>query len=220
MFEDKYKLIEQELIKVKKNLEVNLDKLPKEDLPFIEPHLVALYFQTYFLTAHGFHNPGLIMCGVLLEALVKQRLYESGISDNKIEKMDFGKAITECEKMKILGKEEIEFLRNKKDKLRNPYLHYNQIKLTEKIQVPLGQIPLDKLKEFILKVSKGELTEQEARNQIFKNSNPKLKSSKEFRPLGQVIKSQIDEEIAIPTFLEIDNFLRSFCKKYFNYANK
>ena len=119
LFDDKEKLIKKELENLRDKLEINLDKLPNEELPFMEPHLKALYFQVYFLTAYGFHNPALTMCGVLLEALIKQRIFDNGVSDEKIEEMDFGVAIKECSKRKIISEEELNFLKDKKNKLRN-----------------------------------------------------------------------------------------------------
>jgi len=224
LFEDKDKLIQNELKNLKDKLEVNLIKLPNEELPFMEPHLRALYFQTYFLIAYGFNNSSLVMCGVLLESLIKQRLFDKGISDDEIEKMDLGNVIKRCCKEKIISKEEIDFLKDKKDKLRNPYIHYNQFKLTKGMQtlgwVAPGNETVQRLIELDKKVKEGLLTEKEAQMELIKGMTPKVISSKEVRAVAQTFKTDIDEKIAIPTFLEIDKFIREFADKYFKTENK
>ena len=49
IYSDKEKFIEDYLSNVRKNLSENLDKIPNKELPFMEPHLRALYFEIYFL---------------------------------------------------------------------------------------------------------------------------------------------------------------------------
>jgi len=223
LFDNKEKFIQRELKNLRNKLEVNLDKLPNEELPFMEPHLRALYFQVYFLTAYGFNNPALTMCGVLLEALIKQRIFDSGVPDEKIERMYFGGAIEECSKKEIISNEEVNFLKNNKNKLRNNYIHYNQFKLTKGIQAPGWRAPghevVQKLIELDRKVKKGLLTEKEARIELVKGMEPRIISSKDARAVAQTFKSEIDERIAIPTFLKIDKFVREFAKKYFSIKN-
>jgi len=54
--------------------------------------------------------------GVLLEALAKEVLSKNHLHDEELEQMDF--------------------LDEKRRVLRNPYLHFNQIRLTKDILVP------------------------------------------------------------------------------------
>ena len=48
---------------------------------------------------------------------------------------------------------------------------------------------------------------------------PKLKSSKEFRPMAQIAKSEKEREQTLPIFLEIDKFIREFAEKHFKPKN-
>ena len=157
---DKDELIKRELESMKLNLTKNLDKLPNEELPFMEPHLRALYFETYFLLAKGFYNASLVLCGILLENLIKEKLFNENISDEKLENMTFGQSIVKAEKLKTLNKDEINFLEEKKKVIRNPYAHYNKMKLSKGIYFPMWKIdnPVEKLVALGGKVKRGERT--------------------------------------------------------------
>ncbi|MFZ5955661.1 MAG: hypothetical protein ACOYT4_04495 [Nanoarchaeota archaeon] len=218
LFDDKNKLVEIELENLKVKLNENLDKLPNEELPFMESHLRALYFQTYFLTAYGFYNASLVLCGILLETITKERLFNEGIKDEEIEKMNFGNAIFKCQSLNYLSQEELNFLKSKRDELRNPYAHYNKIKLTKGKYVLAGEVLniVEELKELDGLVRSGKITEEQARKKLIKKGQPlMLKSSKEFRPIAHILKSEEDKSQAIPIFLEIDKFVRAFAVKYF-----
>lgn len=217
LFDDKDKLIEIELDNLKTKLNENLDKLPNEELPFMESHLRALYFQIYFLTAYGFHNASLVLCGILLEAVVKERLFNEGIKDEELERMTFGDTISKCKSINCLNEEELKFLESKRDELRNPYAHYNKIKLTKDKYVPTWEVPnaVEKLIELDGLVTSGKITEEQARKELIKGQPLMFKSSKEFRPIAQILKSEEDKTKAIPIFLEIDKFVRNFAVKYF-----
>src|SRR3989344_102884 len=123
LYSDKNKLIEIELENVKKIMSERLDKLPNNELPFMEPHLRALYFETYFLIAKGFNNASLVLMGILLENIIKEKL--------------------------------------------------------------------------------------------IKGVKPELVSSKEFRPVSQIAKSEKEKLQVIDEFLEVDKFVRNFAEKYF-----
>ncbi|MFA6023090.1 MAG: hypothetical protein WC781_03305 [Candidatus Pacearchaeota archaeon] len=217
LFEDKNKLIEIELENLKVKLNENLDKLPNEELPFMESHLRALYFQAYFLTAYGFYNASLVLCGILLEVITKEKLFIEGVKDEEIEKMNFGNAISKCKSLNCLIPEELNFLESKRDELRNPYAHYNKIKLTKDKYVPTWEVPnaVEKLIELAGLVTSGKITEEQARKELIKGQPLMFKSSKEFRPIAQAVKSEEDKIKAIPIFLEIDKFVREFAIKYF-----
>jgi len=217
LFGDKDELIKKELENLKVKLNENLDKLPNEELPFMEPHLRALYFQTYFLVAYGFYNAALVLCGILLETITKERLFNEGIKDEELERTNFGGAISRCKSMNLLDENELNFLESKRDELRNPYAHYNKIKLTEGKYVPTWEVPniVEKLKELDGLVTSGKITEEQARKELIKNQPIMFKSSKEFRPIAQVLKSEEDKTKTIPIFLEVDRFVRNFAIRYF-----
>ena len=64
-------------------------------------------------------------------------------------------------------------------------------------------------------MTSGKITEEQARKELIKNQPIMFKSSKEFRPIAQVLKSEEDKIKAIPIFLEVDKFIRNFAVKYF-----
>jgi hypothetical protein len=218
IYENKEKLIESELKRIKNIMSKMLDNLPNEELPFMENHLRALYFETYFLLIEGFYNASLVMCGILLENLVKERLFNKGVKDKQLEKMTFGEAIKKCKEKDFLTQNELVFLKEKKEKLRDPYAHYNKIKLSKGVYFAVGKIknPVKKLIELSKMVKRGEITEAQVRQKLVEGTTPKLMSSEEFRPISQIAKSQIESTgYALMRFLEADKFLREFAEKYF-----
>ena len=218
IYSDKEQAIENILKETKINLLKTLDQLPNEELPFMEPHLRALYFQTYFLLAEGAYKPSLVFCGILLENVLKEKLFLHGVLDEDLENMNFGNAIERAKRMNILKDEELTFLENKKDTLRNPYAHYNKMKLSKGIYYPAWKVPnpSKKLIELIERVQKGELTESEARRELIKGIQPELLSSAEFRPLAHLVTSNLEKDgFALSTFLEVDKFVRKFAEDYF-----
>lgn len=223
LWDNKEELIELRLKEIKKNLDKNLNGLPKDELPFMEPHLRALYFQTYFLLAEGSYNASLVLGGIFLENITKERLFIQGIKDEELEEMNFGRTLQKCEEMKSLDKEEFDFLRNKKEKLRNPYAHYNKMKLSHGKEYYIWKIenPVDKLIRLQEKVNKGEITEAQARQELIKGKEPEIMTSKDFRPIAHMAKTQLEEDgLALSTFLEIDKFARVFAEKYFKPKEK
>jgi hypothetical protein len=107
----------------------------------MEPHLLALYRETYFTTLLGFHNVSIIMQGVLLEALVKEIIYSREQADFQ---KPFGAAIKRCETEGYLDSDEIEFLTSFKDLIRNLYQHTDIKTLTRGKSVPGWKIRIDK----------------------------------------------------------------------------
>jgi hypothetical protein len=213
---DKEKLIESEAVILKDVMSKMLDKLPTDELPFMEPHLRALYFETYFLLAKGFYNAPLVLMGILLENIVKEKLFMEGIKDEELENMNFGEALKKVKP--FLSDEENKFLTDKKENLRNPYAHFNKMKLSEGVYIPSWKIenPLEKLISLDKRVMAGEITEAQARQEFISGINPQPMSSKEFRPIAHIVKNMLEEDgFAIFTFLEIDKFTRSFAEKYF-----
>ena len=216
---DKEKFVGNILRDRKNNLLENIDKLPNEELPFMEPHLRALYFETYFLLAKGFYNASLVLMGILLENVIKEKLFMEGTKDEELEKINFGVALN---KIKLfISDEEFKFLDDRKLRLRNPYAHYNKMKLSEGIYFPAWTIenPVQKLIALQERVNKGELTEAQARQELIKGVEPELMSSKEFRPISQIAKSEKEKSQVTDVFLEIDGFIREFAEKYFKPKN-
>ena|SRR3989344_8293229 len=217
IFGNKEKFIEEYLNDKREKLFENLNKLPNKELPFMESHLRALYFQTYFLLAEGFYNVALVLMGILLETLTKERLFMNSVTDANLEKMNFYGAIKECKERELLTSEELNFLKTINIELRDPYIHYNKMKLSEGASFLGGKIinPVGKIISLLEKTLKGELTDKEAKKELIKDVKFEPMTSKDFRPLAQMGKSEFENKEAINIFLEVDKFTREFAKKYF-----
>jgi len=216
LYEDIDKSINDYLENMKKTLYENLPKLPNEELPFMECHLRALYFQAHYLTAEGFYNASLVLCGILLESLVKEELFIKGVSDKELEdNMGFGGAINRAKKMNLLSDKEIAFLESKKDSLRNSYAHYNKMKLSDEFQSYVFKVPIERLKNILERTMKGETTDSQSRQELINGIEPETMTPKEFRPLAQMGKVEFENRFAIDVFLEIDKFTREFAIKHF-----
>ena len=183
----------------------------------MEPHLRALYFEIYFLLAQKFYNASLVLMGILLESMIKEKLHLEKILDDELEEMNFGQAIKKCRNDNILTKLELDFLEDRNKKLRKPYAHYNKMKLSQGIYFQTHKIsnPVKKIIELHEKVLRGELTEKQSQEELMKDTKPEFMSSKEFRPLAQIAKNEREKREAINVFLEIDKFVREFSEKYF-----
>ena len=216
---DKEKLIENELANTREIMSKTLDKLPNKELPFMEPHLRSLYFETYFLLAKGFYNASLVLMGILLENVIKEKLFMEGTKDEELEKINFGVALTKIKP--FISDEEFKFLDDRKLRLRNPYAHYNKMKLSEGIYFPVWTVenPVQKLIALQERVNKGELAEAQARQELIKGVEPELMSSKEFRPISQIAKCEKEKSQVTDVFSEIDGFIREFTEKYFKPKN-
>jgi len=175
----------------------------------MEPHLRALYFETYIITMLGFDNASLIMQGVLLEALVKDYIF---MKEGKDFEEEFGPAIKKCETCKYLNEEEIKFLRTFKNNIRNQYQHVDIKKISKGIKLKAWKIPIDnvlnveKFHETLEKISRGEMKSQ-------------FVGYDELRPSGFLVKTVLDKKRALAQFLETDKFVRGFAEKYFKPAS-
>lgn len=185
----------------------NISRMPPLDnLPHMEPHLRQLYLETYYVTLVGLHNVSIVMQGVLLEALVKEVIFENERRDFQ---EPFGPAIRRCEKNGYLTGDEIKFLDDFKDGIRNLYQHVDIKKLTENMYVGAWKIKIDS------KDPGGSIIKalEEIRKGI--RGLPELITYDDLRPVGAIIKEGIDKRRSLPLFIKVDDFVRTLCKKYF-----
>lgn len=179
-----------------------LSKLPKEQLPHCEPRIRVLYFETYFLVSLAFHNASIVMCGVLLEAVLKDILYFKEKFDEEIEFYD---AIEKCKKGGYITKEEASWLHDVRKRIRNLYVHARVgevVKIAAKMAGIEGKVLDVGFRGWEFNLETGETTEK-----IFYGS--------ELRPIDLLAKTKIDEQISLPLFLKVDEFTRAVCKRHF-----
>lgn len=203
--QEEQKYLEMLLGNLEKTALKRLEMLPNpHEIPFMEPHLRALYFETYNLTAFGFNNASLVMQGVLLEAFVKEVIY---YKEGKDFKGEFGPAIQRCDEKEYLGPKEIDFLRRFKNNIRNRYQHTDIEEISAGIKFPAWKVrPEDVLDKDKITAIKKKIREGTLK--------PEFLGRDELRPLGFLAKSKVDE-MAIPQFMETDKFVRAMAEKHF-----
>ena len=197
-----------------------LKQLPDEELPHVETRIRKLYFETYSLCVLGFHNSTIIMCGVLCEALLKDLIYDKEKKEaHEIPEIGeryatFGRVINFCFKKKYINSEEKGWFLRIKEEIRDIYQHGNVKKIVTK---KIGGPP-------ICRAQRIKIPENSTGEELFKIlkdvvKNPQINeliSGEEMRPIYDITKGMIDEQISLPLFLEVDKFLRSFAIKYFD----
>jgi hypothetical protein len=190
----------------------NISRMPSSDnLPQMEPHLLALYNETYYVTLLGLHNVSIIMQGVLLEVLVKEIIYDK----EKVEfQKPFGPAIKKCENKGYLDAQEIRFLKDFKNAIRNIYQHVDIKKLTQGLTVAGWRIKIDK-NDVAGSLLRGIKAVKEGRA-----GPPTPMTTKKLRPVGYIIKETIDRRRSLPLFQEVDKFVKDMLLKYLSPAKK
>lgn len=203
IYEDPESAVE-DFFKSTKNLAIErLGKLPKEQLPPCEPRIRALYFETYYLVSLAFHNASIVMCGVLLEALLKDILYFKEEFDKEIEFFD---AIEKCKGAGYIMEEEASWLHEVRTEIRNLYVHFNVgeiAKSAAKMFGIEGEVLDVGFRGWDLNLETGEITE-------------KIFYGDELRSIYLLAKVRIDEKRSTPLFLEVDKFTRDMCKRHFS----
>lgn len=190
-----------------------LGKLPSDDLSiYAEPRLRKLYHETYFLVSLGMHNASIVMCGVLLEALLKEVIYNKAgkeLSDIVGEKnANLGRAINFCYYKRYITENDQIWLKEVKDDIRNKYLHSNVGTISKGAVFEVWSI-FHKTPEELLSIL------QDIRSGKIELPPPKLMTGDDLRVISDIAKGQIDEKRSLPFFLEVDKFVREIIKKHF-----
>ncbi len=111
------------------------------DIPEIAtPTISSLYDEIRECILLGLNGAAISLSAILIEFALKYAIvkFNKGKAYDKkewdrIENIELGEAIIEAKKLGILNDVWVELLDDFKDKLRNPYLHYNIKKITENV---------------------------------------------------------------------------------------
>ena len=176
-------------------------ELPHE--PVLEPGLQALYEDCYQTLLIGRFNGAIVLMGLLLEALMKERIRLKSGQDFK---GAYGACIKIIEEQKIIDPKDLYFLRKFKDQIRNPYAHFDESKIVEGRIVKGWEIPFDEL----LNPEKFEKTfaaikSGERKPLLLSATHPALRS---------VVKLTDDRRRAIALFNQVYDFLLAFRIRY------
>lgn len=199
--------LEEQIEKIRKRGLENCDYLLAMDkLPHMEPRLRQIHLEAYLMTLLGFPNISIIMQGVLLEALVKEIIYDK---EKKDFRGSYGSAINHCRDKGYITEDEFKFLDEFREKIRNIYQHIDVTELTKASYAKVYRIPVNREDPL------GSIISGVEEVLIGKAKPPKKMTVDELRPLGAIIKQKIDEETYLIQFLYVDYFVRKTCRKYF-----
>jgi hypothetical protein len=169
------------------------------------PRLFFLYEECYHTLLIGKNNASIVLMGVLLESLMKERIQlKLGIDFDK----DYGRCLDKIERERLMEPRDTFFLRWFKDVVRNLYIHGDEAKILEGILVPVyplefkGELSLKKLEDSFNKVKSGE-------------QKPKLLPASEVPAIRSVVKQAYDKKRAIELFNQVYDFLLLSNIKYF-----
>ncbi|MBS3122537.1 hypothetical protein J4434_06670 [Candidatus Woesearchaeota archaeon] len=181
------KEIRAELEGMRINAFNNNKLIPSNKIDLGSSRLNLLYQELHQLVLFGFGNASIVMCGVFLEALLKEILFIKGHYDYK-RKMDFYLAIKECKQ--YLLKKQYDDLHYIRTIIRNPYQHHNLKQLFGEINfkgVKVNKLGVSPVKDI---------------------------SSNELRPLETIAKLRCDAETFIPLFRYCHYTAKKHSKRY------
>ena len=151
----------------------------------------------------GRYNASIVMMGILIEAIVKERIYlKLGIECTK----PLGPCLKQIKEHKLMDVEDITFLYKFKDIVRNPYQHVDDKEIMRDIQSPIWEIKfnnIDEMKSQIESVKAGKI-------------KPTIVKVSDNRAILPIFKQEHDSKTAIPLFNKVYDFMLRCNLKYFN----
>lgn len=170
------------------------------------PRLYFLYEDCYHTLLMGKYNASIVLMGVLLEALMKERIW---LKLNVEPRVAYGGCLEIIKKNKLMDAEDTSFLKKFKDEIRNPYQHADDTQIVEGMGFYLAYaIPLDKsesvakqLEQGIKNVKNGKL-----KPVLIPVTNPLIRD---------IAKKEHDRKRVVDLFNQVYDFLLSSKIKYF-----
>ena len=159
------------------------------------PPLTSLYAEIRECILFGLNGAAITLSAILVEFAIKHAIidhtkgvevYDKGEWD-RIEARELGKVIDEAAKLKLFDDDEIKRLKTFKDKVRNPYLHYNIKKITTGAVMPEASAYDTKTKKIVKKYN------------LKAEDNPFL---------WQLAKKHIDEQTVLDYFRFADSVVK------------
>lgn len=171
------------------------------------PRLYFLYMDCYHTLLVGRYNASIVMMGVLVEAILKEIIL---LATGEEFKNELGPCLKKISDNGLMTNNEISFLKQFKNHIRNPYQHANDREILEGTKYPV--IPFkrksgssnDDLLHFLEKVNAG----------LIKPIYVSASDSPALRPFS---KQAYDPHKAVELFNEIHDFLFVCNVRYFNH---
>jgi hypothetical protein len=155
-----------------------------------DPELFSLYLDCYQTLLIGRYNASIVMMGLLVEKIAENVLY---LKLGKYVKGPLGNRLNVIEENNLMDLNDIRFISNFKDRIRNRYQHLDYKKILEGIECPVWKFNYTDAEDMLSKIEKcksGEIA-------------PTLVDVSEMRALWAMYKEKYDSEIAITLFNEI-----------------
>lgn len=159
------------------------------------PGLYFLYEDCYYTLLIGRYNASIVLMGLLLEALMKERIR---LKTGKDLRGPYEQCLREIEKKGLMEPRDIYFLRQFKEKIRNPYAHFDELEIVSGMTVPVWEIPTtdlapEKLKKILDSIKAGQF-----KPKLVQATHPALRS---------IAKQAYDSKSAIALFNQVYDFL-------------
>ena len=168
------------------------------------PRLSFLYEDCYHSLLIGRYNASIVLIGVLLEAIMKERIYlKCGVDF----KGPYGSCLKKIESERLMEPKDIFFLKKFKDEVRNLYQHSDESSILRGAfvrawPIEIKDLSLDKLEKVQKDIITGKL-------------KPKLFSAADTPAIRSVVKQFYDRDRAISLFNQVYDFLITAKIKYF-----
>jgi hypothetical protein len=177
--------------------EIHINELP-------HPQLYFLYEDCYHTLLIGKFNASIVLMGILLEAIMKERIR---LKLGKDFVGPYGACLKVIKEKKLMDRNDILFLRRFKDDVRNPYTHVDESQLLQGAFVRVWEIPVAK----VLSLAEFEKTLAD-----IKSGKKKPKLMDATNPIVRpIIKREYDRRHAIKLFNQVYDFLVAANIKYF-----
>lgn len=169
------------------------------------PRLFFIYEDCYYTLLIGRYNAAIVLMGVLLEALMKERIL---LKSGKDFYGPYGACLSEIEGKKLMEVKDVYFLRKFKDRIRNLYTHADERQILKGVFVPVyplqfeGEFSLKELEQGFEAVKSGQL-------------KPKLLPAWDVPAIRSIVKQEYDRRLAMKLFNQVYDFLLDTKIKYF-----
>jgi hypothetical protein len=171
------------------------------------PGLYFLYEDCYHALLIGRYNASIVLMGLLLEALMKERIRLKTGEDLH---GPFEQCLQEIRKRGLMEPRDIYFLRKFKEEVRNPYAHFDESEIVDGMVVPVWEIPTAELApEKFVKVL-NDIKSGRLKPRLLQATHPALRS---------IVKHTYDSKSAIILFNQVYDFLVSAQIKYLKQAD-
>ena len=178
---------------------------PVDEFVLLNTRVHFLYEDCYYTLLIGRYNASIVLMGVLLEALMKERI---GLKLGIEFKGTYGSCLRTIKSNTLMQAEDIQFLERFKDEIRNPYQHADEVGILQGLLVPVwpmeiqGELSFEKINTLMDNAKSGKM-------------KPKLLPASEIPAIRSVVKQEYDRKRAIDLFNSVYDFLIGAEAKYF-----